>query len=97
MAETGRERGVRYEGRLQEETARDMNVTSGAAAVLAKKRRADSAHVHNNSPSQRTRTEGSSSQATGVEDERCKRRHVEDGAGTEDEGRKRSRDAFGDW
>ena len=97
MAETGRERGVRYEWRLQEETARDMNVTSGAAAVLAKRRRADSEHAHNNSPSQRTRTEGGGNQeATSAKEERCKRRHGEDGAGTEDVGRKRRRDAFGD-
>ena len=43
-AEDGQIRGVRYEWRRQEEAAREMGVTSGAAAVLAKRRHADGGH-----------------------------------------------------
>ena len=51
-----RPRGVRYEWRRQEETAREMGVTSGAAAVLAKRRHADGEHEQR--PSQRPRRDG---------------------------------------
>jgi len=55
-AAAGQIRGVRYEWRRQEEAAREMGVTSGAAAVLAKRRHADSGHGQH--PPQRPRRDG---------------------------------------
>ena len=64
-AAAGQIRGVRYEWRRQEEAAREMGVTSGAAAVLAKRRHADGGHERGQRPPQRPRRDGDGSREQG--------------------------------
>ena len=90
--------GTRYEWRLQEEIAGSSGVTSGAAAVLARRRRAvDECERDGRSPPQRQRTSGDGSPGTlGGESGRRKRGRVGYGEDCAREERKRRRDAFGD-
>ena len=60
--ETGQTRGVRYDWKQQEDTMRDVGVTSGAAAVLSRRRHSDSGSTHDGqSPSKRLRHAGNDS------------------------------------
>ena len=90
--------GTRYEWRLQEEIVGSAGVTSGAAAVLVKRRRAGSGCERDKQSPPRLQGTGSDGnpETSSKGDGRRNKRHEEGGDDFVEAGRKRLRDAFGD-
>ena len=107
MVETGQVRGVRYDWKQQDDTMRDRGVTSGAAAVLSRRRHSDSGSTHDGqSPPKQPRRANDSldephtATASRREPPTVSRGNKRQRDGGDDDSeeleRRRHRDAFGD-